>query len=285
MIIGSTIGLVAMLVGRLMAPATPAPGGSAFVPPYLVALTPPHSPDTVLDVVLVPAAPSQLGADGRLDVKTFRRRAEVLVVGIRRNNLFKANAHLMNFWMSTEPVEMPTGRGPDCSWVDPTTLGDALLFADAVLVVHGTDRGGDACRDSSRGKVASVEFYNPGAAVHELGHALFNMPDEYAGGALDPIVGPILFANATLCSQEAGQPTSTGSGRRASPVQCEELQTHPLIVRPEVNLADVMSRGADGDNDHVHHGPKDQEYIERVIGEKLGLDMPVVEPGEWPKKE
>jgi len=64
---------------------------------------------------------------------------------------------------------------PRCSWEEPAHWMEACPQADMGVVLHE-----DTCRDYALlSGVFSSEVFNPGTIVHEAGHALFGLADEY----------------------------------------------------------------------------------------------------------
>jgi hypothetical protein len=64
--------------------------------------------------------------------------------------------------------------GCDCEWHEPTHIDDDCPFADVKAIIHE-----NSCRDYASGDMFSSEPYSYDTFVHESGHALFDLADQY----------------------------------------------------------------------------------------------------------
>jgi hypothetical protein len=83
------------------------------------------------------------------------------------------NRHKFNIWYTTRTrgeVEVDDGK---CHW-DSGSWRDDCPQGDIALILHKA-----VCRDYSLGDVFSTEPGNPGTLLHESGHGLFDLGDEY----------------------------------------------------------------------------------------------------------
>ncbi len=95
-------------------------------------------------------------------------------------DVFRDARHLYNFWYSREPGEFRM-EGDDCVFDHPDTadyawnaLSDEANVADAVVFLHATYKD-----DCALGVSLSSEFWSELTLVHEAGHAIFGLRDEY----------------------------------------------------------------------------------------------------------
>jgi hypothetical protein len=110
-------------------------------------------------------------------------RARALIFdGYHHNNGIRLGKKYWQFFYWQEQGHMPDYN--DCVSSCDVQLPDALTqstFSDAIGVLHTRPK-----RDWRAGKLFSTEPWNQGTALHETGHAVFNLADEYAGGAFFP---------------------------------------------------------------------------------------------------
>jgi len=95
-----------------------------------------------------------------------------------------------------------------CSWEEPAHWLEACPQADMGVVLHE-----DQCRDYARlSGVFSSEVFNPGTIVHEAGHALFGLADEYDDGPdcwthyFQPDPFPNIYEWTTECEELSENP-------------------------------------------------------------------------------
>jgi hypothetical protein len=62
----------------------------------------------------------------------------------------------------------------DCDWSEPTHIDEDCPFADVKAIIHEMD-----CRDRSSGNTFSSDADHYDTFVHESGHALFDLADQY----------------------------------------------------------------------------------------------------------
>lgn len=123
--------------------------------------------------------------------------------------LIAENFHLMNFYVYTKVAE-----SGDCGTPDADVDTDAT-YRDVDAVLHVDD-----LRDCAVGSRFSAEGGPTKAFLHESGHAVFGMADEYDGDTnyWEPAVEPNIWAEEADCRAE-----QTAQGR--TPGDCAEFTT------------------------------------------------------------
>ena len=92
---------------------------------------------------------------------------------IRSHDMTKSLLRYFNFFIN--PQDGITTAFPYVH-VKPSNW-DNLTFTDAQVIMHEND-----IRDHAEGTLCSTEQINRGTMLHEVGHALFGLADEYKGG-------------------------------------------------------------------------------------------------------
>jgi hypothetical protein len=156
--------------------------------------------DRAIDIVFVPDA-----GYGDLSNTTNRQTflddvANEIDEGYWQNNAYTSNLGKFNFWYmwTTGTISAPTtGICPTMTW---PSLTDAS-FAEMVILLHRNT----AIRDCGGGARASslAGGGNEWIIVHEAGHAVFGLPDEYCcdGGYFS--ISPILYNSEEACANDA----------------------------------------------------------------------------------
>lgn len=116
--------------------------------------------------------------------------------------LIAENFELMNFYVYTKVAE-----ADDCGIPDADIATDAT-YRDVDAILHVAD-----LRDCANGSRFSAEGGPTKAFLHESGHAVFGLADEYDGDTnyFEPAVEPNIWADASDCRSEQtaqGRPTS-----------------------------------------------------------------------------
>ncbi len=89
---------------------------------------------------------------------------------------------------------------PYWSLEPPNNFFTECSFYDAAVMLHT-----DSHRDFASGKIFSSEYYNYGTIMHEFGHALFGLADEYGNDSyyFVPEPYPNIYSNETFCRDDA----------------------------------------------------------------------------------
>lgn len=154
--------------------------------------------DLALNIVFVPDT-----SYGDMSVLANRQSflddlGDVVDTGYWQNQVFVKNVHLTNFFYMTaagSAVAPTTGICPVVTW--PTQVATHAAFADLVLLIHTND-----LRDCRSGNRATTEPTSFRTVVHESGHALFSLPDEYCcdGGYWE--MKPVLYDTSNECTTD-----------------------------------------------------------------------------------
>lgn len=144
----------------------PYPVANSAVPVYAVG-----DVDRTMNVVFVP------DQDMAGDLKLFYTH-----VGRNIDSSFHREEWVRRFRSSYNFYLNPfTGKAGDFD-KDPShtypTNDSYLDFAQGRVILHSTD-----LRDFSDGRYVGTEYFNRGTILHETGHLLYGMADEYSGGA------------------------------------------------------------------------------------------------------
>lgn len=228
-------------------------------------------PDNALDVVIVPED------DMRIDEydhswSFLRTVLDDLVDEIYFGYpAFRKNRGIFNFWYVDEAGQI---EGP-CDFVVPQQLevDDSLAsWIDAVTLVHSRPM-----RDCAVGNVMSTEFLYDKSVVHESGHSLFDLRDEYPVAVLGAYGPQNDYANTfwteAKCRQQAPE---IGLPRRS----CEEI-TAGGIWRIDPTGPEGCIMGPSQNLDDSDFGPACMRRIKRRIEQCLdGECFPLQDTGD-----
>jgi hypothetical protein len=115
------------------------------------------------------------------------------------NGLFKYNYYYMTASGSVTPRTpdaMGNFRCPTVTW--PAQVNTDGAFADQLLLIHS-----NSLRDCGGGGRATAEPTSFRTIIHETGHGLFGLPDEYCCDSFYSEVRPVLYANQAGCTSDA----------------------------------------------------------------------------------
>jgi hypothetical protein len=125
-----------------------------------------------LDVAMIPD-PDLLNLAAPDPVAGFRSQLhEVIAMYFQYEAIRKARG-LFNFYYSPHTGHYEVKNG-DCTWDGPENLADLETTADVILYLHQTD-----LLDCKQGAKISSEIHYDKTLVHESGHGLFGLRDEY----------------------------------------------------------------------------------------------------------
>jgi hypothetical protein len=178
---------------------TPAAGSTVF-DMYVVQ----SDRDRAFNVLFVPDT-----AYGNMSVLANRQAfvndlAQVIENGYWQNRAyFNGWAHYNYFYMTasgsvTERAPAPDGsfRCPTVTW--PAQVGTDGAFADQIVLIHKNE-----LRDCGGGGRATAEPTSFRTIVHETGHGLFGLPDEYCCDGGYFVKSPVMYSSLAACNGDA----------------------------------------------------------------------------------
>lgn len=168
------------------------------------------SPDQKIDVVFIRDADSYSGSlrtcklpDGTIytcgggEARFLQDIADTIRNSYLADELIGANIYRFNFWYFKD-----TGTTDSCNNNPPSSYFTDAAFADSGAIIHA-----DPFRDCATGGVFSSEPTSYRTFVHESGHAIFGLADEYCcdGGYWQPDPWPNLYTSLGNCQTDATQ--------------------------------------------------------------------------------
>lgn len=158
-----------------------------------------RSQDSAIDIVFVPDA-----TYGDLSVASNRQAflndvADEIDSGYWQNNGYANNLGLFNFWYMWTPGTISAPSSGICPVIAWPSLTDAA-FAEMAILLHRNT----AIRDCGGGARASslAGSGNEWIIVHEAGHAVFGLPDEYCCDGGYWSLSPILYNSQASCTAD-----------------------------------------------------------------------------------
>jgi hypothetical protein len=115
------------------------------------------------------------------------------------NGLFRFNYYYVTVSGSVvprTPDAMGNFRCPTVTW--PAAVNTDGAFADQLLLIHS-----NTLRDCGGGGRATAEPTSYRTIVHETGHGLFGLPDEYCCDSFYSEVRPVLYSTGNACTTDA----------------------------------------------------------------------------------
>lgn len=169
---------------------------------YIPALDQSPSPDAV-DIVFHMAGDYTSGSD--LTQAFVRDVEDKIYDEYGAQSIIEDQMQNFNFWIYTKKASRDNCGKPDSS------VSSNMAFRDADAVLHE-----ETFRDCSIGSRFSAEGHDTKAFLHESGHGVFNMADEYDGDTsyFEPANEPNIFKTNSNCTSEQtseGRPTSACS--------------------------------------------------------------------------
>ncbi len=192
----------------------------------------------------------------------------VIEQGYWQNNAYYVNLGRFNYYYMTEAgsaAAPTTGICPSVTW--PTEVDTDGAFADLVLLLHT-----NPLRDCRWGRKATSEPTSYRTVVHELTHALFNIPDEYCCDGGYYSAPPVLYTSQASC---------TGDATNAAWRNCQSFTANSGTNwwRSEDSITDIMSAGG---STVVEVGQGDWAVMESVLSALGSTGTPsVFAPASW----
>jgi len=132
------------------------------------------------------------------DMELFKKHIDQLINGsYKQSPPIRDNLNKFNFYyIEDESWTNWSGGGHNL----PESLKTECSFYDAAAIIHT-----DSHRDFRSGKKLSSEYDSNGTFVHESGHAIFNVADEYCCDSRywKPSPFPNIYPNESDCRQDA----------------------------------------------------------------------------------
>ncbi|MDF1763876.1 MAG: hypothetical protein P1U57_10740, partial [Oleibacter sp.] len=165
--------------------------------------TPQSDLDQALNIVFVPDA-----SYGDLSVLANRQAfvddmTDVIENGYWQNRAyFNGILHFNYYYMTASgsvvartPDADGNFRCPTVTW--PAQVSTDAAFADQLVLMHQND-----LRDCGGGGRATAEPTSYRTIVHETGHGLFGLPDEYCCDSFYREVAPVLYSTQNRCNND-----------------------------------------------------------------------------------
>jgi hypothetical protein len=130
--------------------------------------------DRVLNCVFIPDV--DITWVGQITAQFYDAVSEDIDKAFHREECVRRYRHAYNFF-----VNQTWGQAGDYNAGTPHSYPSnhaQLSFAQARIILHTADK-----RDFSDGKYVGTEYYNRGTILHETGHLLYNLADEYQSGS------------------------------------------------------------------------------------------------------
>lgn len=176
----------------------------------VAAITPIHVSADVADAfnILVMANGNDFGdmSDPKRREAWARELDADLVTGkLLTEDVFKPYENHLNFWLADRTATIQSSDAP-CTDIVLPDYSDLQFYPSAVLVLHH-----EQMWDCTQGLLSTSEVDRPATIVHELGHSVFVMPDEYCCDGAYWDAPPLLVRVAAGTGTTRGAP-GTGSG-------------------------------------------------------------------------
>lgn len=146
---------------------SPYPVANAAIPIYAVG-----DVDRVMNVVFIP------DQDMTSDLNLFYTNVGEDIDGaFHREDWVRRFRNSYNFYINPASGQAGDANVPGSSHAYPSNDAE-LDFAQGRIILHAANR-----RDFSDGRYVGTEYYNRGTILHETGHLLYGMADEYGTGS------------------------------------------------------------------------------------------------------
>lgn len=223
---------------------------------------------STLNIVFVPdTSYGDLGVQANLQ-RFYDDIEEVIEEGYWQNNAYWVNLARFNYYYMTVggSAAPPTnGICPNVTW--PAQIATDAAFADLVLLLHPNE-----LRDCRWGNKATSEPTSFRTVVHESGHALFNLPDEYCCDGGYRVFPPVLYNSANSCNSDP----ANAAWRNCTSFAASNGTTW---WRSENGITDIMSAGG---STVVEAGRADWAVMNNVLSALGPTGSPTVfAPTAW----
>ncbi len=211
-----------------------------------------------MDIFIIPSTEYANMADFRADA------IDVVSKGYLGLPRIAEKREVFNFWYVTEPVQVNNDSG-NCHWENPESIKEMCPQLDRAAIIHI-----DTCRDYSLGDTFSAEFNSYGTFLHESGHGIFGLADEYDDGPdcrthyFEPDPFPNIYDSEGHCRF-----MSTHRGNCTLFTTCDSNATKEGWWKSEPNDSIMNGHCPDGYPGTIcDFGPDGQIQVDRIL-EKL----------------
>jgi hypothetical protein len=202
----------------------------------------------------------------------FLNHAHGAVAELMREQLVLDNQRDINVWIALDPAatggfrDLRNGDGIDdtCQHQLPANIGTDYGFGHARAILHpATPTPGDAntLRECAFNRVLSAESGETGVFIHEIGHAAFELADEYCcdGGYFQTPRVPNVYRSRDACLADVG---SLGGG-------ADDCRGMDSVFDPDTDPDFWVSDPASNDlmNDNTFARRADRRRMTFVFGE------------------
>jgi len=147
--------------------------------------------DDRVNIVLLPGD-DYFDEDGVLAEGFAFTTRQLLLESFLEEPVVSQHLDRFNFWYLDHPTDHATLDFVDeddfCEWEVPSDWKEYCPHATVGAVIHRAD-----CRDYSSGDVFSSEWDSPRTMLHEAGHGVFGLADEYDDWSTDPTASCLTF--------------------------------------------------------------------------------------------
>ncbi len=292
-LLGCLIALLGVLLGVVLLPGPrfegSPPSGPLTAEVFAVdPETKPRPRNEAFDVVFIPDV-----GYGNVSVEADSFLADVQSMirdGFGRNAAMAANLHLLNFGYVTvtgsisspcEDTQLPEEAIPP--WVDT-----------AILIHRATGPEGRDFLDCSWDRYGTANKDDFSGVVHEIGHTVFGLPDEYPNDGCYFEAKPVLFASGGACEKELKSGSPNWCNSEKTKCECKDLYGGNNACRQRGSKIRTWYRSEDGWWDVMGHtppgdppefGPADWVILSKRFGSLQGaavLPPPAFAPAGWP---
>lgn len=231
------------------------------------------TPDQVFNIVFVADGNDYGDLSNAANLDAFRADvASVIANGFEQVSAIYRNRTAFHYYVMTETGRMAGNSCPTSLQFPEDAIERDALFADAYLLLHRKENIRD-CYNGNRRASAGVRRDSEGVvrreygtAVHEMAHAVFNLPDEYpnSGGYWETAPTGVVFRSKAECQSYV----STNIPEAPLNSACTPLpvQGGDIMFRADGFIRDLMAPTSALTVDQL--GRADWLQFKRVVGNR-----------------
>ncbi len=225
-----------------------------------------------LDIFIIPSTEYTNMADFRADAM------DVIINSYMALPIIADKRQAFNFWYTPISSEVNIDDGM-CQWSDPGLVKETCPQFDQGAIIHMA-----SCRDFSRGDTFSSEFDSYGTFLHESGHGVFGLADEYDDSPsecgtyyFEPSPYPNIYDNEERCRQISLHPY-----RCTLFTTCGSNDTKEGWWKSEPVNSIMRCRCPDPGYPHTvcNFGPDGERQVNSVLDDLLADNAAAVPKGE-----